>query len=250
MRLTTKTLTVSGVREDETTFPNLIVDKIAETLEAAGFEISSETGATGFRYIYVSWNGQRRFGIGGRTESTSGYAHVRVGGCFGDSDWGSTWRFAAVSNTSTSGQSVSFTMMFFATGDTCFLDFSDTTSSIPAHFSVRAYDEDGNYCVINGRDINTSTPMLVPSVETNMNSNWKWNLATTTSYYPYTAGKCYVRSGFAIYNTSGENSWYFTDDLIAVATNASFSVGQICVIDGQQYIHITDKIFAKYAEGD
>lgn len=245
MRLTTKNLTVSGVREDETTFPNLIVDEIAKTLEAAGFEISKQTTDSGFRRIEISWNGKRRFMVGAQSESNTGYANIRVANCYGQpwDSWGSTFRFAGVSSTSETVQSVSFTVNFFASGDTVYLKFSGTTDTTYSNYSVAGYDEDGNYSVINIREMSR----FFPAAETDMDNNWASNLAAI-GHHPYAAGKCYVRSGFAFYNTGGGKAWYFTDDLFAVSTNATFSIGQLCVIDGQKYINLASGYFAKWCD--
>lgn len=243
----TRTISVSvSTAKEEITVNNALVDAVATELEKAGFTIEAGTTSNELHYIYVGWRGKRvLYFCAGSAKN-----YFRLASAYSGGSWGSTYSDVALSTVVGDEYNLKIYLAYFATGETVYIRlWYNSTSTPPAHFSIAAIDQNGDKTVINGRDI-TGSAMLVPFRDQNMNSAWAWTKKEPTVYYPED-GKCYVESGFAVYSTDGTGKpWYITDDLITVATNATFSVGQTIMLDGVEYINLGGKTFVKWCEDD
>lgn len=240
--LTTKTFTIKGVYENDTTFSRLLIKKIYEELAVYGFSCKlNETEDQ----LHISWNGKRRWYIGaiGNTSKIS----LRLAAEYGENGaWGSTYTLGSISSTSTSEQSISITIKFFAFDDFCYFNLNQSTTNYYLQ-SAPIISMNGEESALNW--IGTFST-LTPLAETSMDNNWSISY-TAYNIWPEDPAKCFISNAFVLSHSSVLT--YIMKNIYSIATSAavsSFSAGQVITVDGEKYINLLNKVFAKISADD
>jgi hypothetical protein len=229
----TKNITIKGIYENDTTFSRLLVEKICEELSAYGFSYEVDSSNRN----YILWNGKRRWQIS--AVSNASQISMRVAAAYGNSSWGSTYSFGSISSTSTSEQSFTYELAFFGFDDFCYLRIN---KSIPL-YSMPIVDLDEKKSVLNTKDYFS---VIAPLSATSMDNDTPWSISYL-SYYNIKVedpAKCFISDTFTLMHLGILK--YVMPGMYSIATSAStFSTGQVITVDGEKYINLFDKVFAK-----
>lgn len=224
--LESRTVSVSGVYENDTTFGQLCVDTIIEKLTAYGFTAEPRGNETA-----ILWNGKPRFVLAARSSTSA--AVVRVAGLYSAASWGSSFELFNISNTSSDLQTGTITFSFFAIGDVAFFGLSNMSAESTCA-SLPCQTIQGTESIVLLRSGGEMVVPLFAETIDNTNSGKWYVTVSSTDGSPADPELCAVRRGMAI-NQNGI-MYGFAESVAIVKTKTPITTGQVFTVNGETYI--------------
>lgn len=231
--LETRSVSVSGIYESDTTFGQLCVDKIIEHLTAYGFTAEPRANETA-----ILWNGKPRFVL--RASSSTTRASVRVAGPWSAaSSWGNSYELFGISSTSSDLQTGTITFGFFAIGDVAFfvLSANDPCASLPCQ-TIRGTES----VVLVRRGGEMVVPLFAETIDST--DTGKWAISVPSMYgAPADPELCAVSRGIAIVQNGIMHG--FAESVATVKTKTPIDTGQVFTINGETYVSFSGELCAR-----